>query len=109
MEDILPDVEVTWNDESILQNTTDDDFTLEEKTKDVVFSDNIGLSLNDFKDTMEKTYKEDQKCNVKNTEMIREDIQINSKAEKKVPEKSSKKFQIQMHCMNLIRNWIRMT
>ena len=35
--DILPDIEVTSNDEPILQNITDDDFTLEEKTNDVVF------------------------------------------------------------------------
>ena len=38
MEDILPDIEVASNDESILQNTTDDDITFEEKTKDVVVS-----------------------------------------------------------------------
>ena len=43
------DIDVTSNDESILQNTTDDDFTLQEKTKDVVDSDNIGLSFSDFK------------------------------------------------------------
>ena len=33
IDDTLPDIEVTSNDESILQNTTDDDFTLEEKQK----------------------------------------------------------------------------
>ena len=34
--DILPYIEMTSNDESIWQNTTDDDFTLVEKqTKDV--------------------------------------------------------------------------
>ena len=36
MDDILPYIEMTSNDESIWQNTTDDDFTLVEKqTKDV--------------------------------------------------------------------------
>ena len=32
-EDLLPDIEVTSHDELILQNTTDDNFTLENKTK----------------------------------------------------------------------------
>ena len=37
MDDILPYIEMTSNDESIWQNTTDDDFTLVDKknTKDV--------------------------------------------------------------------------
>ena len=48
MQDIRPDIEVTSIDESISQNTTDDEFTLKEKTKDVVVSDNICLSLKDF-------------------------------------------------------------
>ena len=33
MDDILPEIEVTSNDELTLQNSTDDDFTLEEKIK----------------------------------------------------------------------------
>ena len=33
MKDIRPDIEVIPNDESILQNATDDDITLEEKNK----------------------------------------------------------------------------
>ena len=39
--------------QSILQNTTDDGCTLEEKTKYVVVFDNIGLTLNDLKDFMD--------------------------------------------------------
>ena len=57
IDDILPDIELTSNDESMLQNTTDGDFTLEEKTKEVVVSNNIGLSLSDFKDIMDKNTK----------------------------------------------------
>ena len=53
VDDILPDTEVTSNDESLLQNTTDDEFNLEEKTEEVVVSDNIGLYLGDFKDIMD--------------------------------------------------------
>ena len=50
----IADIEVTSNDQSILQNTTDDDFTLEDKSKDVLVSNNIVLSLNDLMVTMEK-------------------------------------------------------
>ena len=50
----MPDVEVTSNDELILQNINCDDFTLEEKTKDVVVAVNICLGLNNFKDIMDK-------------------------------------------------------
>ena len=50
---ILPYFEVTSNDESILPNTLDDDLTFEEKTKDVVVSDNTGLSLSDLKNIMD--------------------------------------------------------
>ena len=50
----IADIEVTSNDQSILHNTTDDDFTLEDKSKDVLVSNNIVLSLNDLMVTMEK-------------------------------------------------------
>ena len=43
--------------QSTLQNTSDDGFTLEEKTKYVVVSDTIGLSLSDLKDIMDKNTK----------------------------------------------------
>ena len=52
--DILPDTEVTWNDESVLQDTTDDEFNLKEKAEEVVVSNNIGWYLCDFKDIMVK-------------------------------------------------------
>ena len=49
MTQILPDIEVTTNNEFVSQNTNDDDFTFEEKTKDVVVFDNIGLTFKTFK------------------------------------------------------------
>ena len=55
--DIFPDIEQTSNDESILQNTTNDDFTLEEKTKYIVVFGNSYLNLSDFKDIMNKNTK----------------------------------------------------
>ena len=57
MDDILPYIEMTSNDESIWQNTTDDDFTLEEKTKGIVVSDKIGFAFSNFKDIMDKNTK----------------------------------------------------
>ena len=74
--DILSDIELPSNDESMLQNITDGDFTLEEKTKDVVVSNNIGLSLSDFKDIMDKNTKKIIDNNDKNTEKIREKIKV---------------------------------
>ena len=85
----MPDVEVTSNDEFILQNINCDDFTLEEKTKDVVVAVNICLGLNDFKDFMDKKTKNIIDNNYKNSEKIREEIKIYSTAEKEAPEKSS--------------------
>ena len=60
--DILPDIKVTSNDESILHTNTDDDLNIEEKTKYVVVSDNIGLSLSDLKDLIDtKTQRRSDK------------------------------------------------
>ena len=70
--DILPDNEVTSNGESVLQNTTDDEFNLEEKAEEVVVSDNIGSCLGDFKDIMDKNTKLIIDIIVKNTNKMRE-------------------------------------
>ena len=50
--DLLPNIEETSNVDLILQNTTEEYFTLEEKTKYIVVSDNISLSLSDLKGIM---------------------------------------------------------
>ena len=81
IDDILPDTEVTSNDESVLQNTTDDEFNLEEKAEEVVVSDNIGLCLGDFKDIMDKNTKKIIDIIDKNTDKIREEIKGNSKTQ----------------------------
>ena len=81
---MLPNIEVTTNDEFVLQNTNYDDFTFEEKTKDVVVFDNIGLSFKNFKDIKAKNTQKIIDNNDKNTEKIREEIKVNSKAEKNI-------------------------
>ena len=59
--------------QSILQNTTDDVFTLGEKTKYVVISDNIVLSLSNLKDIMDKNTK---KIIDKNDKILRYTLQL---------------------------------
>ena len=89
MDDILQDTEVTSNDKYCLQNTIDDDFTLEEKNKDVVVPENIGLILNSFKNIIDPNTRKSMDKNGKNTEKIREEKKVKSRAEKYYPEKSS--------------------
>ena len=78
----------------MLQNTTDGYFTLEDKTKEVVVSNNIGLSLSDFKDIMDKNTEKIIDNNDKNTEKIREEIKVHSKTEKVCPEKSNENLDL---------------